>query len=530
MDPNWGLDIAGLIFSVLPLLSMGTYELCEVLTLRSIRDIYARLFYANGLFHASTLLLIFPNAEDVVHRIEKYVLQSKGDEPMVLKKSLSEDYSMLAVAVAITALQTEYLGSVHWTSRAAFIISLVTALLSVFYSCLLQRKLSGLFDANDVKTWLSKPSGSKEREKVDRMIRDLLRRQRDVERPSVQDGSENSSTSTGEVNLMEEARKLVIDFRDRNRWASVSYSSAIMIQTPALLLNYSLGSFLIGLGIYLGYVAAENLDPSTNHDSSFAVLGVYIAVTVIAILLYFVPSTFKELELAPVRRWQILLDSGLRQDSSTDSLRPKPDLEALFRERPAPDERLDTTVPLQPPFDAVRQNTFDTISDNRSWKERLEAFRRPDPEHPVHSRNQVPTEQEQAYHSSQEYLAGIGVDTLSDPASQNVKMTMLQRIPEEIAPKNPGGGAHPHAVAFFAQADNTPQENVLGVVDPGPSTDPVSQKTKSTQAQDLAEGALRSTSDPFLAALQASIVAQEQLASCLKALQGQHVRVRMAED
>ncbi|KAL6232766.1 hypothetical protein BDW75DRAFT_216889 [Aspergillus navahoensis] len=75
--------------------------------------------------------------------------------------------------MAITAFQMENLGSMHWTSQAAFVVSLVTALLSVFYACLLQRKPSSLYSAEDVKDWLSKPSELNERQEVDRMIRYL---------------------------------------------------------------------------------------------------------------------------------------------------------------------------------------------------------------------------------------------------------------------------------------------------------------------------------------------------------------------
>lgn len=39
----------------------------------------------------------------------------------------------------------------------AFVVSLVTAALSVFYACLRQQKISTLLSADDLKDWLSRP-------------------------------------------------------------------------------------------------------------------------------------------------------------------------------------------------------------------------------------------------------------------------------------------------------------------------------------------------------------------------------------
>ncbi|KAL5045432.1 hypothetical protein BDW71DRAFT_183740 [Aspergillus fruticulosus] len=89
-----------------------------------------------------------------------------------------------------------------------------------------------------------------------------------------------------------------------------------MLQAPALLLHYSLGAFLVGFGIYLGFIAADHLCSSTDKGFSFAVLGVYTAVTVATVLLFQFLAMFKELELAPIRRWQTLLDTRLGRASS----------------------------------------------------------------------------------------------------------------------------------------------------------------------------------------------------------------------
>ncbi|KLJ11605.1 hypothetical protein EMPG_13213 [Blastomyces silverae] len=296
------------------------YEIYEVITFRSFRDTFANLTKAYGLFHAITLVFIFPDAYDVIQRIEEHVLLSTGEEPMVLRKYLSDDCSMLAVAsaiiaqVATSALSLQNLSSVHWTSRAAFVISLVTALLSVFYSCLLQRRLSSLYKTENVKDWLSKPSGADARRTVEAAIKLLEFIPGDEAQAATTTGGDTQETPR------QHAEKLVIEFRDRNRWASASLNSACMIQAPALLLNYSVGAFLTALGIYLGCVATANLDPTAGETSSYAVLIVYVVVGVAALSLYAVPAVLKELELAPLRRWQTLLDKHFMRERSAKGL------------------------------------------------------------------------------------------------------------------------------------------------------------------------------------------------------------------
>jgi hypothetical protein len=74
-----------------------------------------------------------------------------------------------------------------------------------------------------------------------------------------------------------------------------------MIRIPALLLNWSVGAFLVGLGIYLGSSWTQRLDASQPQSSSLGVLIAYILVTGIGLLLFFVPVLLKYLEGAPIR-------------------------------------------------------------------------------------------------------------------------------------------------------------------------------------------------------------------------------------
>lgn len=44
-------------------------------------------------------IIVFPDASQLVDRIEKHLPRSETDEPIMLRKSTSEAYTMLAVAV-----------------------------------------------------------------------------------------------------------------------------------------------------------------------------------------------------------------------------------------------------------------------------------------------------------------------------------------------------------------------------------------------------------------------------------------------
>lgn len=222
--------------------------------------------------------------------------------------------------MAITALSLSSLSAAHWTAQAAFIISLITGCLSVFFACILQQKLSSLFRAEDVKDWLSKTSHRRERRIVDELISTVVTlRERDRE--------------TGITDAMIEiVTEIVTAFRDENRWKAASFNSAVIIRAPALLLNYSVGAFLIGLGIYLGSVATKNLNPTAGQGASRAVLIVFVVTTAVGILLYLIPTILKSLELAPVRRWDLLLVKKQEAAQQDPQLRANAKLEQLFED------------------------------------------------------------------------------------------------------------------------------------------------------------------------------------------------------
>ncbi|CAP95396.1 hypothetical protein PCH_Pc21g04990 [Penicillium rubens Wisconsin 54-1255] len=78
-----------------------TYPAWEVLTLHHLRQNYGSLRPKFGRLQSLVLITIFPDAEQILDRVEKHVLGTKTDVVMVLRKSTPEDCIMLAVDVCL---------------------------------------------------------------------------------------------------------------------------------------------------------------------------------------------------------------------------------------------------------------------------------------------------------------------------------------------------------------------------------------------------------------------------------------------
>ena len=197
--------------------------------------------------------------------------------------------------VAITALSLENLASTHWTARAAFVLSVASGALSVFFACLLQQRISSLFGLSDLKDWLSKPASSAELRNTNRLVSKYTKAR---SKRHAKDEPKSELENETWLEIGKRLRQLV----NEKRWVRASFNAALMIRIPSLLLNWSVGAFLVGLGIYLGSSWTQRLDASQHQSSSLGVLITYIVVTGIGLLLFFVPMLLKYLEGAPIRR------------------------------------------------------------------------------------------------------------------------------------------------------------------------------------------------------------------------------------
>ncbi|KAH7378404.1 hypothetical protein DE146DRAFT_774457 [Phaeosphaeria sp. MPI-PUGE-AT-0046c] len=346
-QPYPEMEVIGSMFVVLressrtvEFYSQITYNLFEIVTFKALRRSFLELKEDYGVIQATLLVFIFPDARHVLKRVKRQLLEPQRDggtameEAMVLEKSMTDDCSMLAVAaaivaqVAITALSLENLASTHWTARAAFVLSLASSALSVFFACLVQQRISSLFGVSDLKDWLSKPASRIELARVEIFFSEFTK-------AHIMHQATSEPRSESEEKSWLEIEKQLTQLMSEKRWVHASFNAALVIRIPALLLNWSVGAFLVGLGIYLGSSWVQRLDASQPQSSSLGILITYILVTGIGLLLFFVPVLLKYLEGAPIRR--LVEDLVIHTNPNDDSSGPNAhDILAQLYEEPEP--------------------------------------------------------------------------------------------------------------------------------------------------------------------------------------------------
>lgn len=151
------------------------------------------------------------------------------------------------------------ISEVTFLVQLAFILGVLAGILSVYFACIVQTMLSGLPVGDEVKEWLTTPERSLE----------ILRR---------------SCVSGGhEVGKADELRM-------------PSFGSALMLTMPALLLNISLGSLLVGNGIYIGQLYTLPGLNSITKGQSLATLLTFVIVAGLLLIIGTVPALMKTLE------------------------------------------------------------------------------------------------------------------------------------------------------------------------------------------------------------------------------------------
>lgn len=111
----------------------------------------------------------------------------------------------------------------------------------------------------------------------------------------MQDPSYHSSNSNDDAFTV--TGESIQKIRDELTTLEPSASAASLLYTPSLLLGVSLGSFILALGIYLGFVWTRNLDPQAGTEGSRAVFIFYIIGILFFLSLYYAPATFKAREV-----------------------------------------------------------------------------------------------------------------------------------------------------------------------------------------------------------------------------------------
>jgi hypothetical protein len=135
---------------------------------------------------------------------------------------------------------------INWTVEAAFVISLIAGLLSVYYACRVEVKLGGMHSPDEVCNWLTTPT---------------------------------------------------ISFKpDSFGFVTPSYNAALILVAPMQLLNWSLFSLLVGIGIYYGLMSERSKSAVRGENYGLAILLVYVIFTAGATAAYVLPSVLMMLE------------------------------------------------------------------------------------------------------------------------------------------------------------------------------------------------------------------------------------------
>ncbi|KAI7088627.1 hypothetical protein KC356_g3147 [Hortaea werneckii] len=244
-----------------------------------------------GLRRTLFLQLVFPDALDMIGRIHKDVIQDGTLHAATLTRdAMCANYNMTAVAaaiiaqVAISGLGLDEIANTHWMVQAAFIVSLVSGLLSVYYCCIIQQSFGTLVSPDDIKDWLCTPGEW-------HGMKDELHKQINSFRPGTE--------TTGTREQLQMTQDRVLARLQSDRWVTPSINSAVILVAPVRLLNLAVAAFLIGLGIYLGLAFSENIAIAAGNQGNLANMIIYILVVVICLLLFWIPVVLRLLERLP---------------------------------------------------------------------------------------------------------------------------------------------------------------------------------------------------------------------------------------
>ncbi|KAI7329950.1 hypothetical protein KC340_g4412 [Hortaea werneckii] len=189
--------------------------------------------------------------------------------------------------VAVSGLGLNEIADTHWTVQAAFIVSLVSSLLCVYYCCMIQKSFGALVSPDDIKDWLCTPG-------------EWHGRKGDLQEQSASFRPGTEITGTKEQLRITQDR--VLARLQSDRWVAPSVNSAIMLVAPMRLLNLAVAAFLIGLGIYLGVAFSKNITIAAGDRGNLANMTIYILVVMISLLLFWIPVVLRLLERLPRQR------------------------------------------------------------------------------------------------------------------------------------------------------------------------------------------------------------------------------------
>ena len=191
---------------------------------------------------------------------------------------------------------------------------------------LLQRTVGGLYTVTDIKDWLSTRDDYPDVQTIRGLLLDF------------EQYRELSSKASGldAVTILSQLRSAQKSFHKITAGVRGSFSSAQMLQTPSYLINISLGLFVTGLAVYLGFLWTRDLDTNAGPNDSRNVFIIFLVFVVFCISSYSTPRGLKDQEVVPVRLFKRLLLSydTLKRDMKekiNEELNRPPDLDSVFK-------------------------------------------------------------------------------------------------------------------------------------------------------------------------------------------------------
>ena len=258
-------------------------------------------------------------------------------------------------------------------AHTLLLIRLVTSLLSVYFVTRTLAALARLSSSHEIENWFTSPDKRSNHALSWEMESELFHLKRaKVHSPvSTKSTRENladlcylasllqNTESGGESRLSSSAAMLEQLSRDPESGGErrPSLSAAMLLVAPSRLLAQSVGSFLLGFGVYLISVYHRDLKIMWGAGGSVVLMVVFIVLTTYKLLFHQVPFKAKSSRDSQLERWNVLANNAFRvrgvdratkadrlatlyheyvsNSGGTDRLRDSPLLEALAKQAPA---------------------------------------------------------------------------------------------------------------------------------------------------------------------------------------------------
>lgn len=177
--------------------------------------------------------------------------------------------------IAITALSLDGLGQAHWTARGFLVFSLTSATMAVYSATTQCRVYCQLISSKDIKRQI----------KVIEVIE--LPHNLWITSRAIQRRIEEARVSANPIKVI----PAFTNSRSHVAYQIPSVPSMITASAPFTLLTSALHSFLIGFGIYLGYLWTRNLGQDITAADNRSVFITYVTGLGSCYLIYVLANT-----------------------------------------------------------------------------------------------------------------------------------------------------------------------------------------------------------------------------------------------